>query len=96
MLKPSFAFSGSLSKLKIGVIGTGLRGQWMINLFLDRPDVEISAICDIDGKMIEMTKEIFRKKGRPIPKIYNRDENDYLNLLSNEDLDGVNIATPWR
>ena len=68
----------------------------MINLFLDRPDVEISAICDIDDKMIEMTKEIFRKKGRPIPKIYNRDENDYLNLLSKEDLDGVNIATPWR
>ena len=68
----------------------------MINLFLDRPDVEISTICDIDDKMIEMTKEIFRKKGRPIPKIYNRDENDYLNLLSNEDLDGVNIATPWR
>ena len=68
----------------------------MINLFLDRPDVEISAICDIDDKMIEMTKEIFRKKGRSIPKIYNRDENDYLNLLSNEDLDGVNIATPWR
>ena len=68
----------------------------MINLFLVRPDVEISAICDIDDKMIEMTKEIFRKKGRPIPKIYNRDENDYLNLLSNEDLDGVNIATPWR
>ena len=68
----------------------------MINLFLDRPDVEISAICEIDDKMIEMTKEIFRKKGRPIPKIYNRDENDYLNLLSNEDLDGVNIATPWR
>ena len=96
LLKPSFAFSGSLSKLKIGVIGTGLRGQWMINLFLDRPDVEISAICDIDDKMIAMTKEIFRKKGRPIPKIYNRDENDYLNLLSNEDLDGVNIATPWR
>ena len=96
MLKPSFAFSGSLSKLKIGVIGTGLRGQWMINLFLDRPDVEISAICDIDDKMIAMTNEIFRKKGRPIPKIYNRDENDYLNLLSNEDLDGVNIATPWR
>ena len=96
MLKPSFAFSGSLSKLKIGVIGTGLRGQWMINLFLNRPDVEISAICDIDDKLIEMTKEIFRKKGRPIPKIYNRDENDYLNLLSNEDLDGVNIATPWR
>ena len=68
----------------------------MINLFLDRPDVEISAICDIDDKMIAMTKEIFRKKGRSIPKIYNRDENDYLNLLSNEDLDGVNIATPWR
>ena len=68
----------------------------MINLFLDRPDVEISAICDIDDKMIAMTKEIFQKKGRPIPKIYNRDENDYLNLLSNEDLDGVNIATPWR
>ena len=45
-----FAFS---NKLQIGIIGTGLRGQWMTKLLLDRPDVDIPVICDIDEKMID-------------------------------------------
>ena len=34
-------------KLRLGVIGTGLRGQWMIHLSLLRKDVDIKAICDV-------------------------------------------------
>ena len=39
-------------KLRLGIIGTGLRGQWMTHLCLLRNDVEIKAICDIDYEMI--------------------------------------------
>ena len=40
-------------KLRLGIIGTGLRGQWMTHLCLLRNDVEIKAICDIDYEMIK-------------------------------------------
>ena len=96
IIKPNIVFGSPSQKLQIGVIGTGLRGQWMVKLFLKRPDVDIVAICDIDKNMIERTKEIFNSAKRPLPKIYNSGNDDYLNLLANEDLDGVNIATPWR
>ena len=45
---------GSSKKLQIGVIGTGLRGQWMTKLFMDRNDVDVPVICDIDERMINM------------------------------------------
>ena len=31
-------------RLQIGIIGTGLRGQWNTKLLLDRPDVDIPEI----------------------------------------------------
>ena len=46
-------------RLQIGIIGTGLRGQWNTKLLLDRPDVDIPVICDIDQRMIEMVLDLF-------------------------------------
>ena len=94
-ITPVKLFSAN-QRLQIGIIGTGLRGQWNAKLLLDRPDVEIPAICDIDQRMIDMVLELFSKAGRPKPKIYDQGPDDYLNMLSNEDLDAVNIATPWE
>lgn len=84
------------SKMRIGVIGTGLRGQWHIKLALKREDVEIPVICDIDEQMIGMALSVYDEAERPHPKIYKNGEKDYQNLLQKEDLDGVIIATPWH
>ena len=43
--------SGSKKKIKIGFIGTGLRGQWMLWLASKYQEVEIPAICDIDNEI---------------------------------------------
>ena len=94
-IMPSNLFASS-SKLQIGVIGTGLRGQWMTKLFLERPDVDIPVICDIDDKMIDMVLKIFEKHNRPSPKIYKNGPEDFRNMLAKEDLDGAYIATPWE
>jgi len=83
-------------RLQIGIIGTGLRGQWNTKLLLDRPDVDIPVICDIDQRMIEMVLDLFSKAGRPKPKIYSNGPLDYENMLTKESLDAVNIATPWE
>ena len=93
---PSSLFAISSNKLQVGIIGTGLRGQWMTKLLLDRSDVDIPVICDIDEKMIDMVLNVFEKQGRPKPKIYKEGPEDFRNMVSNEDLDGVYIATPWE
>ena len=93
---PSSLFAISSNKLQVGIIGTGLRGQWMTKLLLDRSDVDIPVICDIDEKMIDMVLNVFEKQGRPKPKIYKDGPEDFRNMVSNEDLDGVYIATPWK
>ena len=74
-IMPSNLFASS-NKLQIGIIGVGLRGQWNTKLLLDRPDVDIPVICDIDQRMIDMVLELFSKAGRPKPKIYNQGPED--------------------
>ena len=94
---PNTLLSSSEKKtVKIGFIGTGLRGQWMLWLAAKYPDVEIPAICDIDESMISSGLKILKDGGKTKPRVYSKHDEDYLNMLENEDLDGVYIATPWE
>ena len=47
-------------RVRLGFIGTGLRGQWMLYLAAQRPDVDIAAICDIDNEMIKRALKILK------------------------------------
>lgn len=83
-------------KIKIGVIGTGLRGQAHISTLLKRTDTEITAICDIEPKMLEMSRKLFKDTGKPLPKIFTGDAYAYRKLLDPKSIDAVIIATPWE
>ena len=86
----------SADKVRIGFIGTGLRGRNHVNNILDHEGVECPAICDIDPHAIELTKAIFERKGKKAPKVYGEDEYSFKEMLEKEKLDGVIIATYWR
>ena len=58
------------SKVKIVLIGTGLRGQNHLDLLLRRDDVDLTAICDINDKMLSTAKGMIEKVGKKMPKIY--------------------------
>jgi len=100
----SFAIlpSGSLfataaePKVKIGLIGTGLRGQDHLDLLLRREDVELMAICDIDDRMLTSAKEIINKSGKKMPQIFTGDNYAWKKLLETKGLDAVITATPWE
>lgn len=83
-------------KLKVGVIGTGLRGQAHINTLLKRTDVDIVALCDIDPRMLQLTKTIFDKAGQKMPLVHTGDDYAYKKLLSTKGIDAIIIATPWE
>lgn len=94
---PAIAKSGlSKSKINIGIIGTGLRGQSHIDLLLRRDDCAITAICDINQQMIDSSLALFKEMSKPAPKVIGLGERDYLQMLEDETLDAVLIATPWR
>lgn len=84
------------SKLQLGFIGVGLRGQSHVDLALDRKDCVVAAICDIDPEMIRRTQAIISKKGGPAPKVYDKGPKDYLRLLEEGGVDAVVISTPWE
>ena len=59
-------------------------------------DCEVVAFADIDDRMIASSLKIFDKFGKPKPKVFKNGPYDYKNLLAEENIDAVIIATPWR
>lgn len=71
---------------RVGVIGSGSRGQENIRQLLRVPGVEISAICDIYPPRYEQTDRLVGKK---VPATASLDD-----FLHRGDLDAVLIASP--
>lgn len=97
-LLPNLAFGATTpneEKLQVALIGVGLRGTNHLNNLLQRKDVVITAICDIDPNRITIAKELISKAKFPAPKVFGKDDYDYRNLLENKDIDAVIISTPW-
>lgn len=95
---PSMAFgmeSKESQKLKLAFIGVGLRGTNHLNNALKRKDVEITAICDVDSKRIDIALEHIKKAGYKKPKTFGSSDYDYRNLLDLKEVDAVIISTPW-
>ena len=87
---------GHSGKLKVGVIGCGRRGSGaFINLtvryFSDH--CELIAICDKYQTQLDKAKETFSLNSSITEYV---GETAYKNMLKNEDLDFVCIATPWE
>ncbi len=93
---PAVLKNGLNDKLRIGFIGTGLRGRDHAGLILNRTDCIITAICDTDPKALSETQKDIAKAGKPKPNEYGTNERDFLRMLDKEKLDAVIIATPWE
>jgi predicted dehydrogenase len=87
------------SKIRLGFIGVGLRGQSHLEEALKRKDIEVAAICDPDmDSAIPAARKILEQYtgGRKKVAEYTKGEEDYLNLLKRDDVDAVIVATPWE
>ncbi|MCB0485485.1 MAG: Gfo/Idh/MocA family oxidoreductase, partial [Flavobacteriaceae bacterium] len=96
---PNIIFADNMGhlkeKLRIGMIGVGLRGTNHLENLLLRDDVLITAICDIDKNRIDLCLSKITERNFSKPKIFGKDEYDYLNLLELKEVDAVIISTPW-
>ena len=83
-------------KIKLVIIGVGLRGQNHLDLVLRRKDVDLIAICDIDDRMLSRSKEMITKSGKKMPQIFTGDPYAWKKMLELKNIDTVIIATPWE
>ena len=98
-LLPNLSFGSMLGtsdqKLKLAFIGVGLRGTNHLNNALNRKDINITAVCDIDPNRIEIALGKIKDAGFAKPKVYGNSDYDYRNLLDLKEVDAVIISTPW-
>jgi predicted dehydrogenase len=83
-------------RVRVGIIGTGMRGQNHIEMMLERSDVDIIALADPDPRMLADALTLIKKAGKAEPATYPKGNYDYKNLLKQSDVDAVIIATPWE
>jgi len=100
LINPSEMFSRGIgksegSKVRLGFIGMGERGQSQLSVALFRDDIEVTAICDVDKEVIVKAQNMLSKAGRKKAAEYSSGDMDYENLLKRDDVDAVLIATPW-
>jgi len=97
---PSPALAGrprtrSADRLRLGFIGVGGRGSWLLGLALRRDDCDVTAVCDIVPEKAQRSAAAAREAGVDEPALYTAGEEDWRNLITRDDVDAVIIATPW-
>ena len=96
-LMPTGLFASKAEpKVRIAIIGVGLRGQNHLALLLRREDVDLVAICDISDRMLSASQSMISKSGKKQPKVYTGDPYSWKGMVEKEKLDAVLIATPWE
>jgi len=76
------------SAVAVGIIGTGGRGRFDGGLFAQDPRARIVALCDLYSDQIDKAKTAI--PGTDQARVY----KDYRELLANQSIDAVLIATP--
>lgn len=71
--------------VRIGVIGPGSRGQFLMSFILKNPKAKIVALCDVYQPSLDSALKMV-----PDAVVY----NDYRKLLEDKNIDAVVIATP--
>ncbi|MGV3772874.1 MAG: Gfo/Idh/MocA family protein [Verrucomicrobiales bacterium] len=84
-------------KITLGFIGMGTQNRGLLNGFINRPEVQVAAVCEVDGARLANAQKIvqdhYSKKNEKDYKgcaAY----KDFRELNARKDIDAVVIATP--
>jgi len=84
-----------LDKVRIGIVGLGMRGPGSVQRMSYIDGVEIKALCDKYPDRVTKAQKILEKAGLPKAKEYSGNEGWKAMCESNE-IDLIYITTPWR
>ena len=77
-------------RIQVGVIGPGGMGSSHLQALLDRQDVLVSHVCDVDSTRLAAAAQVVRDKSAHAPQAV----TDLRRILDDQAVDAVFIATP--
>jgi predicted dehydrogenase len=80
---------GSNSDVRVGVVGFGQRGQSHIEGFSKLSGVRVTALCDVDQKILDREVSRFKARDKQVEPYV-----DVRKMLESKNIDVVAIATP--
>ncbi len=86
----------AMDKVRIGIIGLGMRGPGAVNRMCFIDGAEIAALCDIEKERVDEASKILTGNGRPEAAAYYGSPEAWRELCEREDIDLVYIATDWK
>lgn len=84
-----------MRKLRVGVVGLGMRGQGSVHILSMIPGVEVTALCDLYPERIALEQKWLKEQGRQ-PALREYSGKTGYKALCESDLDLVYNATPWQ
>jgi hypothetical protein len=93
--EPTEIHAPPVETLRIGLVGLGDRGTYLLSLLLGMPKVQVRAVCDLDQAKAARAQRLVEDHRLPRPESYCGGPADYRRLCRRDDLDLVVNATPW-
>lgn len=79
------------NRITLGCVGVGGQGNSNLDAFLNQPDVQVIAVCDVDKNHLQSTKD-------KIDHRYNNSDcvgyGDFRELIARPDIDAISLCTP--
>src|SRR4051812_4116107 len=82
--------------VRVGMVGTGLRGRSVLTELLGVDNVKIVALCDVVADKARMAAKMATDKGQAEPTLYTSGDHAFEQLVARDDIDLVYTATPWE
>ncbi len=81
---------------RLGFIGVGGRGTYLLRVFLRLKEVDVTAVCDIDEAHVKRAQNVVQQARGSQSAGYSAGPTDYRRLLDRNDIEAVVIATPMQ
>jgi predicted dehydrogenase len=82
--------------VRVGMVGTGLRGRSVLTELLGVEGASVVAVCDVVADKAQRAVKMITDKGQPAPAVYTDGEHAFEKLVARDDIDIVYTATPWE
>ncbi len=84
-----------MDKVRIGIVGLGMRGPGAVSRMSFIEGVEIKALCDQYPDRVASAQKILAKKGLPKATEYSGSKDAWKEMCNRPDIDLIYITTPW-
>ena len=83
-----------ISRVRVGVVGLGMRGPGAVHRLASIPGVEVAALCDLYPQRVAAQQAWLKENGKPAAREYSGEEG--WKAMCESDLDLVYVVTPWH